>query len=98
MFSTAIARAKALFPGETDDRLSGMEWVQSVVGVSEQPLWSLNRFCLAHQYNCICFCRASIIRFSTGSARRRTSHNRGSPAGPSGRLRSWNQNESRKNP
>lgn len=81
MFTTAIARAKALFPGASDDRLSGMKWVQSVVGTHERPLWSLNRFCLAHQCNCLCFCRASIISFSTGSARRRSSHNRGSPSG-----------------
>ena len=81
MFSTAVSRAKALFPDAADDRLSGIEWIQALAGPNERPLWSLNQFCLARRYNCLCFCRASIIRFTTRSARSRTSHNRGSPAG-----------------
>lgn len=79
MFATAIARAKALFPEFGEIRLAAMEWVHTVVGSKTAPLWSLNRFCLAHQYNCICFARASIIRFRPRSARTGSSHNRGSP-------------------
>lgn len=81
MFVTAIARAKAMFPDVADLRLPEMTWVGAVVGSTDRPLWELNRFCLAHQYNCICFCRASIIRFKTYSARKGTSHNKGSTAG-----------------
>ena len=81
MFVTAVARAKALFPDVADPRLPEMEWVAAVVGSTERPLWELNRFSLAHQYNCICFCRASIIRFKTHSAGNRSSHNKGSTAG-----------------
>ena len=79
MFVTAIARAKALFPEIADPRLPEMDWVIAVVGSTERPLWRVNQFCLAHHYNCLCFCRASIIRFRVDSASRRTSHNRGSP-------------------
>ena len=97
MFSTAIARAKAIFPGtESEERLSGMEWVRSVVGESEQPLWSLNQFCLAHRYNCLCFCRGSIIRFKTHNASNRISHNRGSPDRSSRLVGSWDHRRSRR--
>ena len=80
MFVTAIARAKAIFPEVADLRLPEMEWVHAVVGSAERPLWRLNRFCLARQYSCLCFCRASIIRFRAHNVRRATSHNRGSPS------------------
>ena len=90
MFATAVARAKALFPEAAEVRLPAMEWVYTVVGSKAAPLWSLNRFCLAHQYNCICFARASIIRFAPRSARTASSHNRGSPTWRAVRLRSWN--------
>ena len=81
MFVTAVARAKAIFPDVADPRLPEMEWVAAVVGSIDRPLWELNRFSLAHQYNCICFCRASIIRFKTLSAGNRSSHNKGSTSG-----------------
>lgn len=79
MFATAISRGKAIFPEAAGERLSGMEWVTAVVGENRRPLWSLNRFSLAHRVNCLCFCRASVIGFSPHSARSRSSHNRGSP-------------------
>ncbi len=79
MLSTAVSRAKALFPDATDDRLSGLAWIRAATGEKERPLWALNRYALNHQYNCICFCRASIITFSSTTARGASSHNRGSP-------------------
>ena len=79
MLSTAVSRAKALFPDAADNRLSGLEWIQAASGEKERPLWSLNRYSLSHRYNCICFCRASIITFSTTTASGASSHNRGSP-------------------
>ena len=79
MLATAVSRAKALFPDAADDRLSGLEWIQAAAGEKERPLWALNRYALGHQYNCICFCRASIITFSSTTASRASSHNRGSP-------------------
>ncbi len=79
MLSTAVSRAKALFPDAADDRLSGLEWIQAATGENDRLLCSLNCYALDHQYNCICFCRASIITFSTTTARGASSHNRGSP-------------------
>ena len=80
MFATAVARAKVLFPEATDSKLQGMSWVVQAVRTSERPIWALNRFCLEHRRNCLCFCRASIIIFAPRSAGRPASHNRGSPA------------------
>jgi hypothetical protein len=81
MFSTAISQAKALFPEVAGALVSGLQWVHAAVGTTDRPLWLLNRFSLAHGYNCLCFCRASILSFSSRSARSRVSHNRGSPEG-----------------
>jgi hypothetical protein len=80
MFIRAVAQGKALFAEScVDPRLSSMQWVQELVGRRARPIYSLNRYCLAHGYNCLCFCRASIIRFSGRSAGKESSHNRGSP-------------------
>lgn len=86
MFFKAVAQAKALFAETVDLQPTPMEWVQSLVDRTTRPLWSLNRYCLAHGYNCICFCRASIIKFSSATAGSRTSHNRGSPVRLPGRV------------
>jgi hypothetical protein len=80
MFVRAISRAKALFPDATDVRATPMNWVRSVVGPTERPLVALNRFCLEGGYNCVCFCRSSVIRFNRGKSGSGSSHNRGSPA------------------
>ena len=79
MFATAVARGKVLFPEAADSTLHGMSWVVQAVGTDERPVWALNRFCLEHRCNCLCFCRATIISFAARSAGRRFSHNRGSP-------------------
>jgi len=74
MFATAITRAKALLVGRGEDRLWGLAWVRSVVGHVEHPLVELNRFCPAHGVNGVCFCRASILVFSSLPVRRGASH------------------------
>jgi hypothetical protein len=80
MFATAIVRAKALLVGRGQDGLRGLEWVRSVVGHAEHPLVELNRFCLAHGVNAVCFCRASILIFSPLPMRRGASHESSSAA------------------
>jgi hypothetical protein len=90
MFATAITRTKALLVGRGEDRLRGLAWVHSVVGHAEHPLVELNRFCLAHGVNGVCFCRASILGFSSRPLHRGASHTSGSaerettavPSGP----------------
>jgi hypothetical protein len=79
MLATAVSRAKALFPDAAEERLSGLAWIQAATGEAERPLWSLNRYALENGYNCIAFCRASILSFSSTTASRASSHNRGSP-------------------
>jgi len=81
MFATAITRAKAVFADYGDGRLQGLAWVRSVVGHAEHPLVELNRFCLVHGANGVCFCRASILVFSRTPAKRLTSHEGGSAEG-----------------
>ena len=79
MLVTAVSRAKALFPDAADDRLSELAWIRTATGQAGRPLWSLNLYALKRGYNCVCFCRASIIIFSSATASSASSHNRGSP-------------------
>jgi hypothetical protein len=74
MFATAITRAKALLVGRGEEGLRGLGWVRSVVGHADHPLVELNRFCLAHGVNGVCFCRSSILIFSSLPVRRSVSH------------------------
>jgi hypothetical protein len=74
MFATAITRAKALLVDRGEEELWGLAWVRSVVGHAEHPLVELNRFCLAHGVNGVCFCRSCILVFSSFSVRRGVSH------------------------
>jgi hypothetical protein len=78
MFATAITRAKAVLVGRGEEGLWGLAWVRSVVGHVEHPLVELNRFCLAHGVNGVCFCRASILIFSSLRVQRGVSHKSGS--------------------
>jgi hypothetical protein len=80
MFATAITRAKALLVGFGDQRLRGLPWIRSVLGDEEQPLVGLNRFCLAHGSNAVCFCRASVLPCSRPLRSRTSSHDDGSAA------------------
>lgn len=80
MLQTAVSRAKALFREAGDERTSGLAWIHSACGETDRPLWSLNRYALEHRYNCIAFCRASIIIFASATASSASSHNRGSPS------------------
>ncbi len=75
MFEVAVERAKALFANTASRPGNPMGWVQELVGATDTPLLRLNRFCLANHYNCLCFCRASIITFGCRSAGGGISHN-----------------------
>lgn len=80
MLVVAVSRAKALWAAEPANEFNGLAWIAALTGSVERPLWSLNRLSLERGYNCLCFCRASILRFHSRSASTRGSHNRGSPA------------------
>lgn len=80
MLAIAVSRAKALWVEESASELTGLAWIAALTGLSERPLWSLNQLSLERGCNCLCFCRATILRFRVASASTRGSHNRGSPA------------------
>ncbi len=80
MLAIAVSRAKALWVEEPASEFTGLAWIAALTGLSERPLWSLNRLSLERGCNCLCFCRATILRFTFRSASTRGSHNRGSPA------------------
>jgi len=87
MFFRAVSQAKALFSlSFVDPRLPPLQWVQELLSTAERPLYSLNLYCLSHSYNCLCFCRASIISFAETNAAAAVSHNRGSPAATANRV------------
>lgn len=79
MLAVAVSRGKALWTDPEANERSGLAWIATLTGSIERPLWSLNRLSLERGCNCLCFCRASILRFRSRSASTRGSHNRGSP-------------------
>jgi hypothetical protein len=64
MFSTAVSRAKALFPSGDGAFLSGLRWMEALCGPTDRPLFRLNQYCLVHRINAVCFCRSSILVFA----------------------------------
>jgi hypothetical protein len=74
-FKRAVARAKSLFEYAGDMRDEGICWIQEVTGNTEQPILSLNQFCLDNGYNAVCFTRAGIIIFRKKRVKSRFSHN-----------------------
>jgi len=78
MLRVAVSRAKALFPTAADPSLSGLPWIEALVGPTDRPLFTLNRFCLAHGVNAACFCRCSILVFARTPRIQGSSQNPGS--------------------
>ena len=74
-FKRAVARAKSLFEDAGDPRDEEICWIQEVTGNTEQPILSLNQFCLDNGYNAVCFSRAGIIIFRKNSMKKEFSHN-----------------------
>jgi hypothetical protein len=63
-FGVAVARAKAMFSGTVvDNRLQGTAWIEALTTQTEQPISSLNQYCLEHQVNGICLTRFVIHLF-----------------------------------
>ena len=67
MLHTAVSRAKALIPAGDGASLSGLPWIEALCGPTDRPLFRLNLYRLAHGIDAVCFCRSSILVFtSTG--------------------------------
>ena len=86
MFAAAVNRAKALFPQVDATVQDPMSWVTAAVGATDTPLLSLNRHCLAKHFNCLCFCRSSIIIFKPKNAATDASLNYDATGPPAGRI------------
>ena len=74
-FQTAVDRAKAIFSGCGDLRLTGTAWIQSLTGSCERPILSLNQHCLENRVNAICITRFSIHFFREKCSGNRVPHN-----------------------
>lgn len=77
-FRVAVDRAKAIFVGQADERLTGRAWIASLTGETGQPMVRLNQYCLEHRVNGVCLSRYPIHLFRDHSSRIRVSHNNGS--------------------
>ena len=76
-FRVAVDRAKAIFAGQADERLTGCAWITALTGETDQPMGSLNQYCLEHRVNGVCLTRYPIHLFRDPSPRIRISHNNG---------------------
>ena len=76
-FEVAVERAKAIFAGQADERLQGCAWIASLTGETDQPIVSLNQYCLEHRVNGVCLTRYTIHLFRDHSSRIRVPHNSG---------------------
>lgn len=74
-FQTAVDRAKAIFSGLGDSRLTGTAWIQSLTGSYERPILSLNQYCLENRVNAICMTRFSIHLFKENNSGMKVPHN-----------------------
>lgn len=77
-FKRAVARAKVIFDGIVDLRLSDIDWIREVTGKDRHLILNLNQFCLEHGVNAVCFTRISIIIFRNKRVGKMFSHNSGS--------------------
>jgi len=76
-FRVAVERAKAIFAGQADDGLQGCAWIEALTGEKDQPLVSLNQYCLEHRVNGVCLTRYTIQLFRDHRARVKVPHNIG---------------------
>jgi len=76
-FRVAVDRAQAIFAGQADERLQGCAWIAALTGETDQPMVSLNQYCLEHRVNGVCLTRYTIHLFRDHRARVRVPHNSG---------------------
>jgi len=76
-FRVAVDRAKAIFAGQVDDGLQGSAWIEALTGETDQPIVSLNQYCLEHRMNGVCLTRYTIHLFRENTARAKVPHNPG---------------------
>ncbi|MFW6139337.1 MAG: hypothetical protein ACOC7U_09200 [Spirochaetota bacterium] len=77
-FWAAVAKAKAIFRGQADELLSGTAWIKALTGESNQPITSLNQYCLENMVNAVCLTRYTIHLFRENNSGTELPHNTGS--------------------
>ena len=76
-FRVAVDRAKAIFAGQAEEGLQGSAWIEALTGEKDQPIVSLNQYCLEHQVNGVCLTRYTIHLFRENTERVKVPHNTG---------------------
>ena len=76
-FRVAVDRAKAIFAVQVDDGLQGCAWIEALTGEKDQPIVSLNQYCLEHRVNGVCLTRYTIHLFRENTTRVNVPHNPG---------------------
>jgi hypothetical protein len=79
-FTTAVQRAKALFPESGDPHRHGYAWVSSWKMESRERLLHINRYGLTRGVNMVFFARSTILLYRHQRSGRRISHNHPSSA------------------
>ena len=77
MAVVAVDRAKATFVGQEEMRLQVSAWIEALTGQKDQPIVSLNQYCLEHRVNGVCLTRYTIHLFRENTARVKFPHNPG---------------------
>ena len=75
LLEKCIFRAKALFPESGEQILSGLEWIYSVIGKTNRPIYEMNMYCLKNGYNAVFCSRYSILIFKNRKPGNCISHN-----------------------
>ncbi len=76
-FRVAVDRAKAIFAGQAEEGLQGNAWIAALTGQKDQPIVSLNQYCLEHRVNGVCLTRYTIHLFRENTPRVKVPHNPG---------------------
>ena len=81
MLAVAVNRGKSLF-ARGEQVAGGLRWIESVCGPTDRrPLFAINRYCIEHGVNALCFSRASILLPGRARVAGGVSHDRHSAAG-----------------
>jgi len=75
LLSRCILHAKALFPDTGNSLLSGLNWLSSVLGPTNRPIYDMNVYCLRQGHNPVFCSRFNILEFKNRRAGKQSSHN-----------------------
>jgi hypothetical protein len=73
--AVAVSRGKALLTDGAEAE-GGLRWIESLCGQTYgRPLVTINRYCIEHGVNALCFSRSSILLCGRGGVFGGLSHN-----------------------